>query len=214
MCISVDLPEPDGPMTAVRRPSAMSTRDAAQGVDGGVALAVAADDVARGDDGVRGDERARAGGRRSAWRGGSSVRGLHGPSRPGAAASRLPASAGAQVRLAGARGRGQARRNASTASTRRWSSPSRQAELVEDGVTCFCTARSLIASRSAIALVRAALRHQPRAPRARGGERASGSSSRVRAEQLRHDRRVERRAALRDPLRASPRSPRGRRRGP
>ena len=25
MCISVDLPEPDGPMTAVRRPSSMST---------------------------------------------------------------------------------------------------------------------------------------------------------------------------------------------
>ena len=25
MCMSVDLPEPDGPMTAVRRPSAMST---------------------------------------------------------------------------------------------------------------------------------------------------------------------------------------------
>ena len=25
MCMSVDLPEPDGPMTAVRRPAAMST---------------------------------------------------------------------------------------------------------------------------------------------------------------------------------------------
>ena len=25
MCISVDLPEPDGPMTAVSRPSVMST---------------------------------------------------------------------------------------------------------------------------------------------------------------------------------------------
>ena len=25
MCISVDLPEPDGPITAVRRPSAIST---------------------------------------------------------------------------------------------------------------------------------------------------------------------------------------------
>ena len=54
MCISVDLPEPDGPMTAVRRPAAMSTRDAAQRVDGGVALAVAADDVAGGDDGFAG----------------------------------------------------------------------------------------------------------------------------------------------------------------
>ena len=54
MCISVDLPEPDGPMTAVSRPRAMSTRDAAQRVDRGVALAVAAHDVAGRDDGLRG----------------------------------------------------------------------------------------------------------------------------------------------------------------
>ena len=52
MCISVDLPEPDGPMTAVRRPCGDVERDAAQRVDGGVALAVAADDVAGGDDGL------------------------------------------------------------------------------------------------------------------------------------------------------------------
>ena len=50
MCMSVDLPEPDGPMTAVRRPSGDVDRDAAQGVDRGVALAVAADDVAGADD--------------------------------------------------------------------------------------------------------------------------------------------------------------------
>ena len=66
--MSVDLPEPDGPMTAVRRPSAMSTRDAAQGVDRGVALAVAADDVACGDDGAAGGSRARGRGRWTAWR--------------------------------------------------------------------------------------------------------------------------------------------------
>ena len=53
MCMSVDLPEPDGPMTAVRRPRGDVDRDAAQRVDGGVALAVAADDVAGGDDGAR-----------------------------------------------------------------------------------------------------------------------------------------------------------------
>ena len=46
MCISVDLPEPDGPMTAVRRPAGDVDRDAAQRVDGRVALAVAAHDVA------------------------------------------------------------------------------------------------------------------------------------------------------------------------
>ena len=45
MCISVDLPEPDGPMMAVRRPSWIVERDAAQRVDGGVAVAVAARDV-------------------------------------------------------------------------------------------------------------------------------------------------------------------------
>ena len=54
MCISVDLPEPDGPMTAVRRPRGDVDRDAAQGVDGGVAVAVAADDVAGRDDGFGG----------------------------------------------------------------------------------------------------------------------------------------------------------------
>ena len=52
MCMSVDLPEPDGPMTAVRRPRGDVERDAAQRVDGGVALAVAAHDVAGGDDGL------------------------------------------------------------------------------------------------------------------------------------------------------------------
>ena len=46
MCISVDLPEPDGPMTAVSRPRGDVDGHAAQRVDGGVALAVAADDVA------------------------------------------------------------------------------------------------------------------------------------------------------------------------
>ena len=42
MCISVDLPEPDGPMTATSSPGATSSRDAAQRVDRGLALAVAA----------------------------------------------------------------------------------------------------------------------------------------------------------------------------
>ena len=37
MCMSVDLPEPDGPMTAVSSPARDLDRDAAEGVDGGVA---------------------------------------------------------------------------------------------------------------------------------------------------------------------------------
>ena len=40
--MSVDLPEPDGPMTAVSWPRSTSSVDAAQRVDGRVALAVAA----------------------------------------------------------------------------------------------------------------------------------------------------------------------------
>ena len=51
MCISVDLPEPDGPMTAVNWPRGNVDGDAAQRVDGGVTLAVAAGDVGRRDGG-------------------------------------------------------------------------------------------------------------------------------------------------------------------
>ena len=47
MCISVDLPEPDGPMTAVRCSLCDVEVDAAQRVDGRLALAVVARDVAR-----------------------------------------------------------------------------------------------------------------------------------------------------------------------
>ena len=46
MCISVDLPEPEGPMIAVKRSRSKSTLTSRQRVDGGVALAVAAADVA------------------------------------------------------------------------------------------------------------------------------------------------------------------------
>src|SRR3954451_10988016 len=65
MCISVDLPESDGPITAVRRPAAISTEtprggalagDAARRAAGGVALAVAAHYAGGGDD-RRGDRR-------------------------------------------------------------------------------------------------------------------------------------------------------------
>ena len=51
MCMRVDLPEPDGPMMAVRRPCGDVDVDVAQGVDRGVALAVGARDAAGGDDG-------------------------------------------------------------------------------------------------------------------------------------------------------------------
>ena len=50
MCISVDLPEPDGPITAVSRPSSDVDGHAAQRVDRRVALAVAAHDAAAFDD--------------------------------------------------------------------------------------------------------------------------------------------------------------------
>ena len=56
--MSVDFPEPDGPMTAVSLPRGDVERDAAQRVDGGVALAEAAGQVVRGDDcGVAGGGR-------------------------------------------------------------------------------------------------------------------------------------------------------------
>ena len=45
MCISVDLPEPDGPMTATSSPGLDVERDAAKRVDGGLALAEAAGEV-------------------------------------------------------------------------------------------------------------------------------------------------------------------------
>ena len=49
ICISVDLPEPDGPMTAVRRASSICERDVAQCMDRGLALAVAPSEPASGD---------------------------------------------------------------------------------------------------------------------------------------------------------------------
>ena len=39
-CISVDLPDPDGPMTAVKRPRSKVTVDTGQGVDRGLPGAV------------------------------------------------------------------------------------------------------------------------------------------------------------------------------
>ena len=42
---SVDLPEPDGPMMAVKPPAAKSTRHAVEGAHGGVALAVDLDGI-------------------------------------------------------------------------------------------------------------------------------------------------------------------------
>ena len=47
MCISVDLPEPDGPITATQLAPRHLERDAAQGVHGRGALAVVALEVAR-----------------------------------------------------------------------------------------------------------------------------------------------------------------------
>ena len=44
-CMRVDLPEPDGPITAVNRPRSNSTRDPVEGPDDGVALAVGLDQV-------------------------------------------------------------------------------------------------------------------------------------------------------------------------
>ena len=52
MCMSVDLPEPDGPMTAVSRPRAMSSETPRRASTAVSPLAVAADDVASRDDGL------------------------------------------------------------------------------------------------------------------------------------------------------------------
>ena len=49
MCISVDLPEPEGPMIAVKRSRVEAGADSGQGIDRGVALAVAAGQVRRDD---------------------------------------------------------------------------------------------------------------------------------------------------------------------
>ncbi len=57
--MSVDLPEPDGPMIAAKRPAGKSTRDARQGVHGGLALAVAAAEVVSLDDVPRAESVAR-----------------------------------------------------------------------------------------------------------------------------------------------------------
>ena len=46
----VDLPDPEGPMIAVKVPGRDVERDAAQRVDGGIALAVALGEVATRDD--------------------------------------------------------------------------------------------------------------------------------------------------------------------
>ena len=48
--MSVDLPDPDGPMIAVNEPGCDLERDAAERVDGGVTLAVALGEVAARDD--------------------------------------------------------------------------------------------------------------------------------------------------------------------
>ncbi len=53
MCISVDLPEPDGPMTADELAGAHVERDAAKRLDGGLALAVDARHVGCDDDAAR-----------------------------------------------------------------------------------------------------------------------------------------------------------------
>ena len=45
MCMSVDLPEPDGPMTATKSPALQRDGHSAQRVDGGVAAAVTPGDV-------------------------------------------------------------------------------------------------------------------------------------------------------------------------
>ena len=50
--MSVDLPEPDGPITAVSSPSRTLDRDTAESVDGRVTCAVAPRHVLRDDDGA------------------------------------------------------------------------------------------------------------------------------------------------------------------
>ena len=64
MCIKVDLPDPDGPMIAAKRPPGKLDGDVAQGIDRHLALAVAATEIAGFDNVWRartGVSRARAG---------------------------------------------------------------------------------------------------------------------------------------------------------
>ncbi len=53
MCMRVDLPEPEGPITATSSPGATDSETPREGVHRGVALAVAAGEVAGHDDGRR-----------------------------------------------------------------------------------------------------------------------------------------------------------------
>ena len=50
MCISVDFPEPDGPMIALNFPRSKPTVTPGERINGGVALSIAAVDVRRGHD--------------------------------------------------------------------------------------------------------------------------------------------------------------------
>ena len=156
--MSVDLPEPDGPMTAVRRPRGDVDRDAAERVDGGVALAVAADDVAGADT---------TGGR---WRSGvgageECVHGEDGPSRPVAPGhAGRQASAGAAMRHR----RGRSARGGLEAQVREHGEdaavvvarPAARPSLAKTAVTCFCTPRCAELEPLADRLVRAALGEQ------------------------------------------------------
>ena len=53
MCMRVDLPDPEGPITATSSPGSTARETPSRAVHRGLALAVAADEVAGDDDGVR-----------------------------------------------------------------------------------------------------------------------------------------------------------------
>ena len=57
MCISVDLPDPDGPTIPVSSPLGKSIETSSQRVDGGLPLAEAATQVVAGDDRLGFDRR-------------------------------------------------------------------------------------------------------------------------------------------------------------
>ena len=185
----------------------MSTRDAAQRVDRGVALAVAADDVAGGDDGFAAVDcpGARPGRGCSAWGclRGSGLTCIERRDRRAAAPAGPPVSRGAVPRgsrRAAPRWRVRRRGSLIAASTRRCSLP--------------LSGRSSFGEDARDVLLRAAQRDAPsgrRSPgsvrpsaissstsRSRGVRPASGPSARSAASRLRDDLGVERRAAAVD----------------
>ena len=170
-------------------------RHAAQGVDGGVALAVAADDAAGGDDGGGdGGLSGRSGPRGSAWELLLSWEGGTSPSQRGRSA-RQGASRHPGVPEPAPRALAACTYSSTARMRRLSSSPAASPNLPKIAVTCFCTARSLTARRSPMPLFERPSATSCSTSCSRGVSACSGPASRLLCQQPRDDLGVEGRAA-------------------